>query len=147
MAYAFIQDGKIVEYPLYEGDIKLRHRNTSFISPFVPPDNYAWVEETRAPEVTYTQIAVPNGIEYRDGAYVTTWRIENESSENIQHKLESYAFAARDKRNKLLLLCDWTQTIDAPVNQSKWQEYRSKLRDITKQSGFPVNIDWPEIPT
>tara|TARA_R110000822_G_scaffold95989_1_gene218928 strand:+ start:271 stop:669 length:399 start_codon:yes stop_codon:yes gene_type:complete len=50
---------------------------------------------------------------------------------------------ARDTRNSLLETYDWTQLSDAPVDQNLWAEYRSLLRDITTQSGFPSDIVWP----
>lgn len=51
-------------------------------------------------------------------------------------------------RNKLLLDSDWTQLLDAPLNDSqikKWSEYRKALRDFPTQ----VNTDdiiWPTKP-
>ena len=53
---------------------------------------------------------------------------------------------ARAKRNTLLAASDWTQVIDAPVNQAAWATYRQALRDITSQAGFPTTIDWPVEP-
>ena len=55
----------------------------------------------------------------------------------------------RDKRNRLLSDSDWTQIPDAPLTSSMktaWANYRQKLRDITKQAGFPDNVVWPVPP-
>jgi hypothetical protein len=52
----------------------------------------------------------------------------------------------RVQRNQLLSSCDWTQVADAPVDRSVWTIYRQALRDITKQSGFPTSVLWPEVP-
>ena len=52
----------------------------------------------------------------------------------------------RQKRNRLLSDCDWTQLSDAPVDQSAWAAYRQALRDVTKQEGFPENVSWPVAP-
>lgn len=52
----------------------------------------------------------------------------------------------RSQRNIMLAECDWTQVIDAPVNQAAWATYRQALRDITAQAGFPWTIEWPEQP-
>lgn len=52
----------------------------------------------------------------------------------------------RVKRNQLLAASDWTQVIDAPVDQAAWAVYRQALRDITGQAGFPTTIDWPVEP-
>ena len=53
---------------------------------------------------------------------------------------------ARMQRNHLLAASDWTQVVDAPVNQSAWAAYRQALRDVPDQAGFPNNITWPEPP-
>jgi len=63
---------------------------------------------------------------------------------------EQPAKEARAKRDRLLADSDWV-TIRAtdtgtPV-PTEWQTYRQALRDITEQTGFPENIDWPQEPT
>lgn len=59
---------------------------------------------------------------------------------------EKLASEARAKRNALLTASDWTQVIDAPVDQVVWAAYRQALRDITGQKGFPETIKWPVAP-
>jgi hypothetical protein len=52
------------------------------------------------------------------------------------------------QRNALLANSDWTQLADVPLSAEKkaqWATYRQALRDITDQSGFPDQINWPEI--
>ena len=61
------------------------------------------------------------------------------------HKLE-LAEAIREDRNNLLQQTDWTQMPDAPVDKAAWVIYRQELRDITKQSGFPLEVIWPNRP-
>jgi hypothetical protein len=65
-----------------------------------------------------------------------------------QAELESivYSQQVREKRNKLLSASDWTQVIDAPVDQAAWATYRQALRDISAQAGFPATVDWPVQP-
>jgi pyruvate kinase len=63
---------------------------------------------------------------------------------------EEPAKEARAKRDRLLADSDWV-TIRAtdtgnPV-PTEWQTYRQALRDITEQTGFPENIEWPQEPT
>lgn len=51
-------------------------------------------------------------------------------------------------RTQLLVNSDWTQLPDVPLSAEKkaqWATYRQALRDITNQSGFPDNINWPGI--
>lgn len=55
---------------------------------------------------------------------------------------------ARERRNVLLLLSDFTQLPDAPdwVDVQAWRKYRQQLRDVPQQGGFPVHINWPVAP-
>jgi hypothetical protein len=52
----------------------------------------------------------------------------------------------RERRNTLLTESDWTQVLDAAVDQSAWAAYRQSLRDIPQQEGFPSNVTWPDKP-
>lgn len=56
------------------------------------------------------------------------------------------AKSVRTQRGEKLKDSDWTQVMDAPVDQAAWAAYRQALRDITAQDGFPWDIDWPTIP-
>jgi hypothetical protein len=46
----------------------------------------------------------------------------------------------------MLAESDWTQLPDAPVDKEAWATYRQALRDITKQDGFPEDVEWPTRP-
>lgn len=51
------------------------------------------------------------------------------------------------KRDSLLRGCDWTQMPDVPeATQLAWRPYRQALRDVTSQSGYPLNVTWPTAP-
>ena len=67
---------------------------------------------------------------------------------HTQAELESIVQSAnaRKRRNKLLAASDWTQVIDAPVDQAAWATYRQALRDISAQAGFPATVVWPTQP-
>lgn len=55
---------------------------------------------------------------------------------------------ARQRREMLLVLTDWTQLPDAALTQEQKDEavlYRQALRDISQQSGFPENVEWPTL--
>jgi hypothetical protein len=51
----------------------------------------------------------------------------------------------RARRNSMLILSDWTQLPDAPVDAEAWSVYRQDLRDVTNQSD-PFEILWPSLP-
>jgi hypothetical protein len=59
---------------------------------------------------------------------------------------ESKAQDIRTQRNAELVASDWTQVIDAPVDQTAWATYRQALRDISLQAEFPHNVVWPTKP-
>jgi hypothetical protein len=52
----------------------------------------------------------------------------------------------RTERDAKLTESDWTQVVDAPVDQAAWATYRQALRDIPEQAGFPNTINWPTEP-
>tara|TARA_R110002153_G_scaffold169756_1_gene322642 strand:- start:27 stop:305 length:279 start_codon:yes stop_codon:yes gene_type:complete len=52
----------------------------------------------------------------------------------------------RTERDAKLAETDWTQVIDAPVDQAAWATYRQALRDIPDQAGFPTEVNWPTAP-
>lgn len=64
---------------------------------------------------------------------------------------DELAVQAKEERNRLLAESDWTQLPDARAamgteKAAEWDAYRQALRDITEQSGFPTEIDWPVKP-
>ena len=55
----------------------------------------------------------------------------------------------RTKRAALLSDSDWTALADVPLSQQQrldWAAYRQALRNVTNQSGFPIDIIWPVSP-
>ena len=86
-----------------------------------------------------------------------TWRDKKQSrptdaeieAEVARLIAEQPAKEARGERDRLLTESDWvtiraTDTGD-PV-PTEWQTYRQALRDITEQTGFPEEIEWPQEP-
>ena len=69
-------------------------------------------------------------------------------------KEAAYAVGANDRaaaeirteRDAKLTESDWTQVVDAPVDQAAWATYRQALRDIPDQAGFPNEVNWPTAP-
>lgn len=59
------------------------------------------------------------------------------------------AAVVRAKRKKLLDATDWTAVADADLTvaeKAAYKKYRTKLRDLTNQEGFPKNVAWPVAP-
>ena len=59
---------------------------------------------------------------------------------------ERAATEIRTERDAKLTHSDWTQVLDAPVDQAAWAIYRQALRDIPAQAGFPNAVEWPTSP-
>lgn len=49
-------------------------------------------------------------------------------------------------RNNELVLTDWTQLPDAPVDKQLWADYRQALRDLPEQGGQAEEAVFPEKP-
>ena len=54
------------------------------------------------------------------------------------------AVDARKNRNNLLAETDWTASSDVTMSDAM-KAYRQALRDVPSQSGFPTDINWPEL--
>tara|TARA_B110000261_G_C12811492_1_gene248546 strand:- start:8 stop:286 length:279 start_codon:yes stop_codon:yes gene_type:complete len=52
---------------------------------------------------------------------------------------------ARNKRNNLLAATDWTANSDVTMT-TEMTAYRTLLRNLPAQSGFPTTITWPTEP-
>ena len=55
----------------------------------------------------------------------------------------------RRHRDALLAACDWTQAADSPLDaatKASWAAYRTALRNVPAQAGFPATITWPASP-
>jgi hypothetical protein len=68
---------------------------------------------------------------------------------DITYTDEELAAEAISRRDSELLKSDWTQLPDVALTETQvnsWREYRQALRDITEQSGYPRNINWPVKP-
>ena len=55
------------------------------------------------------------------------------------------AAQVREERDAKLAETDWMASSDLTMS-SEWVSYRSSLRDVPSQSGFPNTITWPTKP-
>lgn len=147
MTYARVENGKVVEYPIYPGDIALRFPNTSFPVPFEPPDGYQPVRPTPQPAVDHTQALVEAEPLWTEEGLVQAWQVIDADPEQVAERTLSQAAAVRQKRDQLLNASDWTQLGDAPVEAAAWITYRQQLREVPSQEGFPWEVTWPAPPS
>ena len=117
------------------------------------------VFEAPQPTAGQYQTVVRNGVtQDAKGNWVQAWSVQDmfaddedstkaEKEAAYQATLDNAAAnSVRDQRNRLLAESDWTQVLDAPIDQAAWATYRQALRDITAQEGFPHNVTWPTKP-
>jgi hypothetical protein len=125
---------------------KLRRDNPNVSFPKQPSDallaDWDVYPYTVLPQPAYDSLvqrcaAAP--LEQVEGRWVQAWTVE-------QLPLDQAEGNVRSRRDRLLEESDWTQVLDAPVDQAAWAAYRQALRDIPQQGGFPYTVTWPTAP-
>ena len=61
-----------------------------------------------------------------------------------QKEYDNAASLVRKRRDDLIAQTDYYALSDRDMPENI-KEYRQALRDIPEQSGFPYEIDWPEL--
>jgi hypothetical protein len=131
---------------------QLRHDNPQTSFPKNIPDNVLaeWgvypLLKTEKPVDDYTKNVAEGTPAQQEGQWVQVWTVTDATAEEVAERTASQATEIRTQRTQLLSKCDWTQLSDAPVDKAAWAAYRQSLRDITDQSGFPWNVNWPTQP-
>jgi hypothetical protein len=113
------------------------------------------------------QVQLTDGQAYLEGAYNDTqFYIENDIPVAMPTKptgfvvfdyqtkswiadIDKASATVLSQRFNLLSESDWTQIPNGPLTtekQAAWATYRQELRDITQQSGYPLNVVWPVAP-
>ena len=80
-----------------------------------------------------------DGIECIKGKWYTKYSIKQQDKEPID---EQRAVGVRLTRDNLIKESDWRAVSDRKLEPG-WKRYRKALRDITKQEGFPHDVEWP----
>lgn len=79
-----------------------------------------------------------------------SWRWDELSERWVrQATINSLAAGIRAERDRRLAACDWVVTKSAELGEpvsKPWRDYRAALRDITRQIGFPSDVEWPQAP-
>jgi len=148
--YVKTLNNELHEFPYSIKKLKEDNSNTSFpqkISSDVL-EGYGVYSVVRAedPALTHTQTADHASVPVLvDGVWTLPWVVRDKTEDEIA----SEAKVVRYERDEILDQCDWTQMPDSPLDDStkaSWATYRTALRDISEQAGFPTNINWPTAP-
>jgi hypothetical protein len=150
--YVLIENDSVVQYPYSVTDLRRAHRSVSF--PRIVTDETLLsygvhrVFFTTPPEVGPTEALVEQEPVFDTGAgrWTQVFTVRTKTEEELQLETEQQAEAVRYERNAALSDSDWTQVLDAPVDQAAWATYRQALRDIPAQTGFPNEVTWPVAP-
>ena len=130
--------------------LKQDNLNTSFPSAVADLDlseyNVYKVTISTKPSEAHNEKAVSNDAPTLiEGVWTLGWTVRDLTADEIA----SEAKVVRYERDELLNQCDWTQMPDSPLDDStkaSWATYRTALRDISGQEGFPTDITWPTAP-
>ena len=155
MAFAFIADNAVEQYPIGAVEIKRRFPNTSFTMPLEGQDlsgfGVAEVAFTDQPTIDRNTQKLEESAPVLDGStWRQTWNVVELSTEELQQIEDNAAASVRATRDQKLTATDWTQMADSPLsdsNKTAWATYRQSLRDLPTASGFPHTMTWPEEPS
>ena len=130
-----------------DSEFRLRNKHTSFPRIIDEPlqDQFAIDMIFEGPQKQgpppYSQ-TYRDGIECIKGKWYTKYSIRQQDKEPID---EQSAEGIRMRRDNLLKESDWRAVSDRKLEPA-WKRYRKALRDITKQEGFPHDVEWPVDP-
>ena len=146
--YAKIENNRIVEWPI----VNLSQRFPQISFPEVVginslPKGIVFIASAVIPAYnTNTHSIRLKEPALVQGSWIQTYEVLPLSNEEIVERNLTLVNSIRENRNRKLIESDWTQVLDAKVDQVAWAAYRQSLRDITSQAGFPTNIVWPTPP-
>ena len=104
------------------------------------------VTPTNKPDVDHTKNVVEDIPVKQGDVWVQVWEVLDATESEIQGRIADKANAIRAERDAKLVESDWTQVLDAAVDQAAWATYREALRDVPQQDDFPNTVVWPEQP-
>jgi hypothetical protein len=148
--HALIENGVVKQYPYSLWQLKAANPLTSFPDQANDEMLAAYgvqrVFNTTQPELTDTQVLEEGTPVIADGRWTQVWTVRDMTQAEIDSRNAAQAASVRAERNSKLAASDWTQVLDAPVDQAAWAAYRQALRDISDQAGFPWEVQWPIAP-
>ena len=151
---AVVFDNEFRQYAQTQGAIFGTPLTEEFINQYGGDIVFEGPQATGGTVYQYSQRA---GVEQLDGKWYTkyvlgpvftdgeTTAAEQETAYKAMKDAEQ-AKSIREQRSTKLADCDWTQVDDSPVDKAAWATYRTALRNVPAQAGFPWTITWPDAP-
>ena len=127
-----------------DSDFRLRNKHTSFPRIIDEPlqDQFGIDMIFEGPQKQgpppYSQ-TYRDGIECIKGKWYTKYSIRQQDKKQID---DNWAENIRKRRDQLIKESDWRAVSDRKLEPG-WKRYRKALRDISKQEGFPHDVEWP----
>lgn len=78
-----------------------------------------------------------------------SWSVEKIPEKTPEEKLAETEEEVRSKRDRLIADTDYLLMNDYPISEEDLavvKAYRTALRDVPQQEGFPYEVVWPEVP-
>lgn len=78
-----------------------------------------------------------------------SWSVEKIPEKTPEEKLAETEEEVRSKRDRLIADTDYLLMNDYPISEEDLavvKAYRTALRDVPQQEGFPYDVAWPELP-
>ena len=152
MQLAFVDNNKIIKYPIGRIELKRKFPNVSFVEPLeqndLLPFGVVVVRATPQPQFDYkTQKLEEGDPSLSESGWEQSWQVTPLSEEERAKIDNNKAVSVREQRNRLLTNTDWTQLADSTANAADWATYRQALRDLPSTDGFPHNVTWPTQPS
>lgn len=155
--WALVKDKKLVKYPYTRRDLKNDHPTVSF--PVAPSKEL--LKEFNVEEVIFdntipvhdfrTESVVGDTLPtYTTRGWVLGMTVKPKPLEEIRTEVRAASTKAKERRLKELdevdraLFRDYLE--EGKSIPDSFKQYKQALRDITKQEGFPLSIQWPEKP-
>ena len=79
-----------------------------------------------------------------------SWSVEKIPEKPPEEKLAETEEEVRSKRDRLIADTDYLLMNDYPISEEDLavvKAYRTALRDVPQQEGFPYEVVWPEVPS
>lgn len=148
--HALVDGSTVVQFPYTLWDLRRDHPNTGF--PDAVSDetlaDYGMVPvvPTEPTLVNYTANVTQGEPVLVGNVWQQTWLVSDASEAEIEQRVYDQWTALRAERNAKLAASDWTQVLDAPVDQDAWADYRQALRDLPDNTTDPFAPAWPVEP-
>lgn len=162
--YAKIENGNVVDYPLFEGDVE--RLTSGFIFPLdvheevnannngkVIPDGFVKIVPYFPiyDDYAFKYVEVNPTFDQEKNAWIQTYEKIALTEEELNANEIRVSSIMRNKRDEVLAKSDIYVVIDkwedyTEEEKLQWKYFRKALRDIPEQEGFPYSVVWPESP-